>query len=645
MPGRFVVARLRSEWICNGGVVLAILPLLQEPAPRYIEKIEWPWVTRRFTGAVSATWANAALLTAGRCIELEFVDAAGATVTVEVRIVEPVDGWPSPVIAITALGPEADLRERNTIMTATENGVFTLAPVETGTPSAILTRLLAACPSYVALGTVTSTGLIGLNYANASMPYDCAKLVAESVFQQLGSKCELQLRRNGATNWLLDLVVVGASATVPDVRSGRGLFDFQRRTSRLTQVTRAIVLDSAGRPGMGDNRWEISTVSAGAYIEVIDTAGGLGPAQEADLFNGNYVVGVDDATHQITDTIVTSSTITRLTMASTAGLVVGDLVAIVRNAAKDALFELNHLGYQATYGVLTRKFGAGLLDGLTNAVRNPDLSDWSGAMPTGWQKIGSGTITKETSIVLIGNSAKIVDAAGATKIRRTANSNCWLGPLPPAAPTLPVHFSVWYYPAGTGWTGGVTVQFFLNGTLMASHTNVPTVFDTWHRIDAAVLWNASNMAVDILVSAFQTPAGGALYVGPFQALTGTSIPITGGGGTIDAYSNAVDSFRRGSNPSKLLQYASQLMVLYGAPPAAYRVTAGELTRHDPARWPHDIWTLGGIMNVKETERLALAIAPRVVSLDRNLLNPLETVVELNNRVPDFVELLGGGGSA
>lgn len=164
------------------------------------------------------------------------------------------------------------------------------------TPSAALTAFVFGtpdCPTWIALGTVTPTVKISISGEFAT-PLAIAIQIRDAV-RAKGIACELRLRRNGTTQYLLDLVTsVGSSAAVPEIRAAKQLIDYAYQHDTTKQATRIIPrgpVDAFGYDAtLARARFTVTAVNGGTLrLTLADEAGGAGPIAYNDQYVGWYL--------------------------------------------------------------------------------------------------------------------------------------------------------------------------------------------------------------------------------------------------------------------------------------------------------------------------------------------------------------------
>jgi hypothetical protein len=137
-------------------------------------------------------------------------------------------------------------------------------------------------PSWVSRGTIDPTTIIPTVTWSRLTPLALASQIRDQL-RAMDISCELQLRRNGVTDYKLDLVTqIGSGASVPLFHPRSNLGTIKRRTDATQQATRVFVTgdtDPSGQPGIpGRGRWKVTNVDgANKKLTLADPNGGPGP--------------------------------------------------------------------------------------------------------------------------------------------------------------------------------------------------------------------------------------------------------------------------------------------------------------------------------------------------------------------------------
>jgi len=167
------------------------------------------------------------------------------------------------------------------------------------TATSILTDfVIPNLPSYVTLGTVDPTAEIPALSVNHLTPWALAIAVRDAL-RARDIACELRLRRNGTTDYKLDLVTqVGSAAATPVFHPSNSLLTLTRKTDPTLQATRVLVSGGTAPdalPGvMGRARWRVETRSPplSDVISLADPNGGAHPVAFDGQWVGAYLLRV-----------------------------------------------------------------------------------------------------------------------------------------------------------------------------------------------------------------------------------------------------------------------------------------------------------------------------------------------------------------
>lgn len=160
------------------------------------------------------------------------------------------------------------------------------------------TYVIPNSPNWVSRGTIDPTAVIAQLTWNRLTPQALALQVRDTL-RKMNVSCELQLRRNGTTDYKLDLVTqIGATAsTTPFFYPRTNLRSLRRRTDTSGQATRLFTTgetDPSGMPGVqGRARWKVTNVDgATKKLTLVDPNGGAGPIGMLNQWVSAYALRV-----------------------------------------------------------------------------------------------------------------------------------------------------------------------------------------------------------------------------------------------------------------------------------------------------------------------------------------------------------------
>lgn len=274
-----------------------------------------------------------------------------------------------------------DLFHRSEILEKTDGGVPYIDFEHEGPPSehfGIILGTLGApfitgkAPAHFAAGTIDFTDDIHVRYRGLK-PWDaCLEIERQT-------EGELFVRRNGATNWLIDLVTaVNATAPVARVEVGRSIVAFGHSGDSEDQAT--VVTPRGGNhpsAGPGEEGFEL-TVAENAF-EVTAVAGNdLTLAHDIVIEDGAlaseglWAFDADGNGDAITD-----STAPNIITVPGHAIAVGETVSIRKNSAGDRIIKLEWASKVATYGVKGELYDRPDIPHVNNLVPNAFLRDWT----------------------------------------------------------------------------------------------------------------------------------------------------------------------------------------------------------------------------------------------------------------------------
>jgi hypothetical protein len=596
-----------SNWECAGGVALA-LGVPCSACTEHQEIVEHT-ATKRLTVEFPAAWEPAGHVVTGNVFRLTEIDG---TVS-EFRIDDVSEASPLGMKSATANDPLMDLAQAREIISETNANLTDFAVEKTDTASNLLTFVLGFAPSYVTLGTVTSTTRVKVTF-DWAMPLAAAQAVATAIKSDEGVTYQISLRRNGASGYLLDLTVLGATATVATFRTAKNLAAFSKRTVGQDYANRVYPQTAwSDQTGVGEHLFLVTAVSTNAYIEIDDPAfRGTNPITEDDALNNLFWVPYNEAAgtataRMITDTVKASK---RLHMASTSGIAVGDMGRIARNSGKDFLSYVETPSRQASGIRVVRLTTSDLA--FDNVFANPSAQRWTAGQIDYWTSTGTGGWpAEETSVVFTGTrSIRFQNNAANSFYRfRSHNARIWTA----RSSSLQVKFRVWYKNLKNGDTNAVFFQISTNPSTTQLVTGGVEVADwtAWESSASALTTIRNELWLEVVQTAIAGNTNARAYIGHVEAIvheTGTTLPP----GPVLA-SNTTGAWLRG--------------VTYLAnDPATYDVGVMDLTRQDQAQWPYDGLTLGGSVSVVPDD--LATVSNRVVGMEKDHLNRMNTRITL-----------------
>lgn len=283
MPEVFQYAELWDKLEADGGVRLGFLGVPVQARRRRILKGD-----HRFTVAVLRTQRHAPSLLRRRVIR-EVVSADGATLR-EWIIERIVRGTGDDVLVVVECVAPLQLLLNYPITSVDADGfVYSETGAVQLAPASVVTGLIRSnTPAWIGTGTITPTALVDVGYRGDSALAGVRRLEEATGY-------EADLRRNGASQYLLDLITIGGSAAPLYVRPGKNLRALQR-AEEPDRVTRVNTIQGAtgddGPSGIAWAYWRAGAPS-GSQVPLTALHGGAGPIgwdnQGVDLSVANLV--------------------------------------------------------------------------------------------------------------------------------------------------------------------------------------------------------------------------------------------------------------------------------------------------------------------------------------------------------------------
>ncbi len=623
---------LYTDYACNGGVLLGFLPVATRPGACVVtESIEGVLAAKKLKLTVSTEGGQADLLEEDLVLRLIYVKDSTATGAFDEYRIEQVEdgvGDLSGLKDIFALDPIYDLGRESEAISAQY----------TGTITSVLTNILNHAPAFVNIGTITPTVAVQKDFRGV-MPLPALQEAAQDANDAAdyanGERFELQLRRNGATDYKLDLIAVGGTAALPDIRQGKNLQNLRRRVSRKDKVTRLYVT-AQGQP-LWDVWFEVTAVTVNTYIEIqVPDAPDLNPllADGAFTEQGLFWFHEDGTAHAITNDVRATQ---RLYMASTTGIAVGEWGRLTRDAAGNPVLYIDMPGTRPIVGALDVPYPPA-----TNRLPNADFSAWQGTspdVPEDWDDQllipTAGEWEQELTDTLFGSAAKAPNtgdvyiltpswngwSAGQKSVYLLAGDqvgySLWFKSIDPLDP--PIAAVVYWGDPNDGQAHGVNI----GGTEPGAQTGG--------------VWQSVHRSYTVQTSGTKTLWFFVLKNTNHEYLIGGAVLTVTPKGAV-----APQGFFTGSPGARAWVRGINALIAHQEV-ATYEVGLLDLTRYDPATWSYDTLVLGGSLNFTARPLITDTLELRVVQVERDQREPIKSRIMLSNRWDTLTEHILGGG--
>lgn len=373
---------------------------------------------------LSPAWAHLREL---RVIRLTFMDpVTGAESVEEWRITELQEeasesaGYRS---GFKALWPEIDLASCGEMERAEADGTI-VDKFEPGpqTPTQYATLILARAAdlgaTHFTVGTIDAIGIVDL-VLDKMTPLAALLYLAESISGTTGRRCEFQIRRNGGSNYFVDLITqIGGSAPRRYLQLGKNLQGVRRSRSAVDLAT-AVRVSGAAVDGVAasisEALWKVSATPSGTVFRLVDPAGGDGPILEDDQLNPMYFRKWPSGSWiQVADSARSNQ---EVTSSGAHGLATNDLVQFAADSTGKALTVLTSPSAIAIYGRKVKPLDRSDIPGHINLITNPAQRDYAASAngpPDGWAIIpgcglAAANVDRETTRIRTGiYSTKLV---------------------------------------------------------------------------------------------------------------------------------------------------------------------------------------------------------------------------------------------
>lgn len=608
-----------SNLACAGGARLVVV----RDATSIIASVKLVGISQ-LTVVLPLTSAAMASIAEGKVFRVDESDTSFD----EWRISDVEQDTTTGLATITAMPIEQELGTRGEVVKLVDGLGITYHNIDVVglTPTQIITNYLtpaltAAGISWASIGTITPTWPVDVTIAWDTPLAVLTRLATLTTM-------EFQLRRNGTTGYLIDLIAaVGSSAPVADVRYRKNLAPGvkQVRTSQ-SQMTRCYPRGAEvdGVHGtMARARWKVTNI-AGSVITLADFVGGDGPiAFDGQLAGANgtvqaYLRTIGGTLTQVTASSKSAQTVT---VASATGIAVGDRVQFRADSAGHDLTWLDSPADRATYGLVVGVSDQPNVPATINLLLNPATRDWpSGTLPPNYTLLGGTTTSaKETTITdLGGQSIKVVtlgDGAGV----ETA-----LVPLDDLS-------------SGNKYVSGFAHVYVQTGQvrveLVAQKADLS--FVTYPAVTTPASSSGTGVFLDLGAAGIDLQALPAVNV-KLRIVQHGAVNSTF---FVDATQVTVTStqqpFVEGAGATQLWQAANDVLRLSGGPVVTYDAQLADLARLNSSVFGTDCaFVIGGTVRVTDA-RAAIAITTRVVGIDRDYQSLGQTRLTFSTNADDL----------
>ena len=534
------------------------------------------------------------------------------------------------LVEVRALWPTVDLASLGIITRTEIDGLVRpdfemigLSPAEHLT-SFILPALTAAGATWFAAGTITPIMPVDVVYAWTT-PKEAIDLLAA----QTGY--EFQLRKNGTTNYLIDLVAtIGGSAAMVHFRIGRNLTGIKRQRSAVELVSRVYprgTNEDGIAATMARARWKATAVDTALDdVTLADPVGGDGPILFDDQLNGKYLRRVSGTLDQILDCVAATQ---KIRVADASFYAVNDVIEFRATSGGADLVSLDSPAAVTLYGapkvaVIDRPD----IPATVNLCPNPAQRAWAGASSVpadSWAKVGSCTVTKTTTATRwrTGNqSTRVETAADGVGLEVNAATIAPTTASPYFSGFISVQIAAGRVRVELVVSDGVTTWVIPSGTEQKAWSNV---LSNW---------------VDLQIAGIDLKALGT------GATTVKIRIVQDGSGTADFYVDCAQitqsatqrPFIEGAGGTRLWQEGNRVLEQQGTPSVRYDVEILDLNRLNPGTWSADALVLGQTVVVYDAE-LNIIGSTRALEYTRDLLVNADTRAVLSNRPEDLTDEL------
>lgn len=459
----------------------------------------------------------------------------------------------------------------------------------------------SGAPSYFSAGTIEPTDPVDMVY-----DWDTPLSALRELLRRISGTAELQVRRNGSSGYLIDIVrQIGAAADTVWFAPGRNARQVRRQETAKDQGTRVHPrgADIAGAAAtMASHAWRIASISTNTITfedEILTEDGQL---------TGFYAEAPDGTLLEVT----ASTAPDQVTVTDASGLGAGDRITFREDAQGTELTYLESPSAVSSYGQIPKVIDRQDIPPIDVLNPNPYLDAWTSGLPDGTASVGAPTIQESTDPQFARH--------GGTSAHITADEG--EGIAMAAVDVDPKEDRPFFTGQAALWlvSGSVRIELVdvTNAKTWppgeAQDSEITTRTGEW--VERLGIRPGENFfetgTTQLHVQLIAQEDGTELYLDAWM-LTQTE-------GGVETYYHS-----RGSND--LWFSALDELTLHAEPIETYRVEARDLTRLDPDKWPDEELVLGADVRVRAPD-LALDVASRIVARRWDPLDPRDLHVEL-----------------
>ncbi len=562
------------------------------------------------------------------------------------------------------------------------------------TPSDILDDMvIPGSRSYFAKGTIDPTASMDMTF-DWDTPLSALLEIAEL------SASRLSIRRNGTTNYLVDLLIDATPADAEvefRVRKNLVGVDYERDgTAQATRVyPKGQSIDDIALV-MAEARWEVLSIAA-LVVELGNPLNNSeGPLAFDDQLNDLYLETEAGDVTKITDSVVSTQ---KVTVTSVSGISVSDLVKIrigsveATGTATTADAEGRDLiDSAAGFGTTDEVFPGDIIHNITDgswavlwtvdSTTQISHSALVGGTEDDWDISDSYEIIRVSQLTYLDSPSdqatygiipRVLDRQDIAYVQNHVQNpelnGTYVSGVAPnwtkiGSPDVAESNEVLYTRRGGAsqyvktTVGGEGIEsaefdvvptdampffsgyfsiFIIQGTVRVELIDA-TDFDTVYpsEEDGRAISNQAETWVDLGVAGIDLNAEGATTV-KIRIVADKSQ-------TTEFYVDSAQltqsagqqPFYKGDGALDLWRAANDLLVEKGVPMVNVAIRVVDLTRVDPTRWPYDVIDLATVVRLVD-EDLGIDVQTKVVDVGRNLLTKGQTRVSLSNRPEDLTD--------
>lgn len=484
------------------------------------------------------------------------------------------------------------------------------------TPANLIANfILAAAKSYFAAGVIDPTDVITL-----TTEWDSPLSALQQIAKETNSR--LAIRRNGTTNYLIDLLIDATPANPSsEIRTGKNVIGVKHETKVDKLATRVYPRGEAIEEiylTMAEAVWKVVSIST-LDVVLVDPNSSNGPIAFDDQFNGKYLEKTDGTYVEITDTIFSSQIVV---VSSGTGISADDLVKIRLNSSGDQLTYLDSPADQVSLGVVPRVLDRSDIPHVQNLVANPQLSGaYSAGVAPNWNKINTGTAAENVNALYHRRDSKSQKFSGTLDGEGIQSDAITIVPTE-NSPHFSAYFTLWIKEGRVRfeWYDVTNDKPILSGSEGKNHSSEVGVWVDFGLAGVDLFKEGTtSVKLSIVIDGDQTTE---FYLDSAQLTRSAGhLPFFAGDGAV-----------------KLWLAANDELIVRGTPETVVTVNIVDLFRLNPTAWPYDELILMDPIRIIDDD-MSVNVITRIVELQHSVLEDGVVSVGLSDKPEDMTDIM------